>query len=204
MEGFSTIGKKVMPALAAVAMACSTEGKPDEQMSAALATLQKETDDLVMEFEFAASKAMSTRETFEEQGSSSGEVILVDHMDTYGCMKSSDGDGVICEKTKFKGLSVNPNKVSLDRGESTIIVADKTNVQVVRRYDKGEGQSASTMTFNANNCNIHNAKESGSNSTYSVNEDMIKRCANLRDMLKGRLQAVMTNAAAIKNNFRNP
>ncbi|MCX6734707.1 MAG: hypothetical protein NTZ25_02230 [Candidatus Peregrinibacteria bacterium] len=198
MESLGSIGKKVMPALAALAMACTTEVPADEQMNTALATLQKETDDLAREFEIAASHAMGTGETFEEQGSGSGEVVLVDDVDTYGCMPSNSGDGIICEKARFTGVSTNPNKVSLDRGESTIVVADKSNVQVVRRYDNGKTQTASTMTLNDKACSITNAKESGSNSAHSYDEAMMQKCATMRDKLKVRLEKVMKAAIVLK------
>lgn len=197
MESLGSIGKKLMPALAALTLACTTEVPADEQMSAALASMQKETDDLAREFEIAASHAMGTGETFEEYGSGSGEIILVDDVDTYGCMPSNSGDGVICERTKFTGLSTNPNKVSLDRGDSTIIVADKTNVQVVHRYNKGKSQSSSTMTLNPSACSINNTKEDGNDSAHSTDENMVQKCATLRDKLRARLENVMEAAASI-------
>lgn len=187
-----------MPVLAAMTMACTTEVPTDEQMNAAIATLQKETDDLAREFEIAASHAMGTGETYEEYGSGSGEIVLVDDKNTYGCMQSVSGDGIICEKAKFTGLSTNPNKVSLDRGDSTIVVADKSNVQVVRRYDNGKTQTASTMTLNDKACSITNARESGSDSAHSYDEVMMQKCATLRDKLRARLEKVMKAAIDLK------
>ena len=198
MESFKSIGNKVMPVLAAMTMACSTELQSDEQMNAALATLQKETDDLAREFEIAASNAISTGESFKEFGSQSGEVIVVDGAETYGCQNSNIGEGVICEKSSFTALNTNPNQVYLNRGESTIVVAGENGVQVVRRYDKGKSQSASTMNLNGSACTIHDSKEIGSNSASSSSENIKQMCAALRDKLRARLEKVLQTTEGIK------
>lgn len=198
MEGLGSIGKKVMPALASLLMACSPDGEQDEQMNTAISTLQKETDDLAREFEIAASNAASTGESFKEFGSQSGEVIVVDGAETYGCLKNSIGDGVVCEKSAFAALNTNPNQVYLNRGESTIVVAGENGVQVVRRYDKGKSQSASTMNLNDSACTIHDSKEIGSDSASSSSKNIKQMCAALRDKLMARLEKVLQTTGALK------
>lgn len=198
MESLGSIGKKLMPALAAMTMACTTESQSDEQMSAALATLQRETDDLAKEFEVAASNALSIGEGFQEFGSQSGEIIVIDGSETYGCLESSAEKGVVCEKAAFTSLITNPNQVYLNRGESSIIVAGENGVQLVRRYDKGNSQSTSTMILNDNTCGIHDTKETGNDSVDSSRKDIIQKCVDLRDKLRARLENVMKTTGALK------
>lgn len=198
MEGLGSIGRKVMPALASILMSCSTEGKSDEEMSASIAILQKETDDLAREFEIAASNAISTGESFQEFGSQSGEVIVVDGAETYGCLENNIGEGVICEKSSFTALNTNPNQVYLNRDESTIVVASENGVQVVRRHDKGKSQSTSTMNLNESACSIHRSEEVGNTSASSSSEHIKQMCATLRDKLVGRLEKVLQVTKGLK------
>lgn len=192
----------LLPILAAFSVnACTAEHghSREAEMTAALIELEKETGDLVVEFETAASKALANGQTFEEVGNQSGEAVLVNEPYSFGCIKSNAGKGTLCEKAKLKSLTTNPNLVYLDRDDSSIVTVgdDDTDLQVIKK--DASGQDSATMFLAENHCGINEIKKGVSSSEDSNNPEIIKRCATLRDSLRARFVKVMSIATGLKN-----
>lgn len=201
MEALRSMSRKILPALAVLTMACTPDDSAisDERMSVALAELEKETGDLAKEFELAASKALVNGQTFEEAGNQSGEAVLVDGSYSFGCIKSNDENGTLCEKARIDHFSPIPNSVYLDRDDSAIIAMgdNDTDLQVIKR--EASGQESDTMFLTETFCGINGTKKGVSASESTNNPGIIKRCSTLRDGLRERFAKVMGIAKDLKN-----
>lgn len=201
MEALRSISSRILPALAMLAMACTPDDSAisDERMSVALAELEKETGDLAKEFELAASKALANGQTFEEAGNQSGEAVLIDGTYSFGCIKSNDGNGTLCEKAKVDHFSPTLNSVYLDRDDSAIIAMgdNDTDLQVIKK--DASGQESDTMFLAKNHCGINGTKKGVASSEYTNNPGIIKRCTTLRDGLRARFAKVMSTANDLKS-----
>lgn len=201
MEALRSMSSRILPALALLTMACTPDDSAisDERMSVALAELEKETGDLAKEFELAASKALANGQTFEEAGNQSGDAVLVDGSYSFGCIKSNDENGTLCEKARIDHVSPTPNSIYLDRDDSSLInVGDNdTDLQVTKR--DASGQDSATMFLTENHCGINGTKKGVSSSEYTNSPGIIKRCTTLRDSLRVRFAKVMGIATDLKN-----
>lgn len=210
MESFSKTaekGRHFLPVLAMLgSIACTTEGtNQDSKMEADLSFIETQTDNLARKFEVAASKALANNLVFAELGDQSGEVVMVDNTDTFGCIKTKTGDGLLCEEAELAALSNTPNQVSIDRDGSTLVSVggDTTGVQVLSGIRAGHPEDSATMFLSNTACAINTSNERDISTANTNNPDIVKKCHSLRDALRERLQKVMDTAVTIKKLFGN-
>lgn len=190
-----------MPSLAALALGCTPEvSLQDSRMREALVQLEGKTSDLTAEFEATVMAAAASGETFKELGSSTGEVVMVDGDQSYGCIPSQKGDGIVCERSGFSTVEKDPSLVTLDRKKSTLLYAatgPEMAVQMVS-HPTPDQQVTSTISLIDKACVLHNTGNGLDASLQSSDPEIVKECQSLRDGLMARLKKVMETALQIK------